>query len=501
MPARVDLVTPAGPARASSRTATKRTAAAAFGLVSALLVPLPAGAAPAPCEQAQRYAAQSGSGILRLAKLDLGPAGRQEKPITDVGVGDAKSALVAQSPINSAALARVLDGGPADREDLTDVLQQQAPPSHKKAKSRDIDATEIGPIRLGRGEMTVHAKWDPGMACGAAEGDVTRSEAELNRAGVLEPLVRVPRKVSSVSTTAVEGRGKAARTVASASLTGGDVSVLDGAVKVKVIEPPSLLAGMSLAKGGEVRYLPAVIEVSGKGIKTERLDTAGDNIEVVVDEGTPKSLSGTGEAADDSGDEDTTPGQDSESATAPHDDESPNGAPGANEPADQGDGKVGVLSGLPKMGGLKSASPTPAPGLPAIPDLPLIKETDTEATPAAGPGTRVKVSLGDVRQAASGHAIAAKATAIHIAVTQGSDPQAYGDSGTGVVLDLEMGLLEVAAVSPEPAGGAGVSDVAGSGGGLPITGPRVDVLALSGLALLIAGAAALVFGMRGRPRP
>jgi hypothetical protein len=29
----------------------------------------------------------------------------------------------------------------------------------------------------------------------------------------------------------------------------------------------------------------------------------------------------------------------------------------------------------------------------------------------------------------------------------------------------------------------------------------VDVLALAGVALLIAGAAALIFGMRGRPRP
>jgi hypothetical protein len=62
-----------------------------------------------------------------------------------------------------------------------------------------------------------------------------------------------------------------------------------------------------------------------------------------------------------------------------------------------------------------------------------------------------------------------------------------------------VGLLEVAAVAPEPPGGAS-QGVDGADAGLPITGPRVDVLALAGVALLIAGAAALIFGLRGRSR-
>ena len=103
-----------------------------------------------------------------------------------------------------------------------------------------------------------------------------------------------------------------------------------------------------------------------------------------------------------------------------------------------------------------------------------------------------------MRQAAAGQDIAAKATSIKVAVTQGPDRQAYAGS-TPTALTFGLGLLEVAAVAPEPAGGTAgaVSDAAA---GLPVTGPRVDLLALSGLALLIAGAAALVFGMRGRSR-
>jgi len=179
------------------------------------------------------------------------------------------------------------------------------------------------------------------------------------------------------------------------------------------------------------------------------------------------------------------------------------GAPVSNPDKDGGSRTAsdGLFAGLPKVGALEPAVPLPLPSIPGVP--PLATAPDTEAAPAAGPGTTVKISLGDVRQAVSGHAIAAKATAMNIAITKGPDRQVYGhsaDNRSGIVLDLDMGLLEVAAVAPEPAGG--VSDtVGGDGGGLPITGPRVDVLALSGLALLIAGAAALIYGLRGRPRP
>src|SRR4051812_2028075 len=128
VPARVDLVTPAEPDQGVPSTTRGRLRAAALGVVGALLVPLPAAAAPAPCEQALRYAAQSGTQLMRIANLDLGPAGRDDQPIKDVGVGDAKSALVAQAPINAAALGRVLDGGPGDQKALAEVLQQTAPP-------------------------------------------------------------------------------------------------------------------------------------------------------------------------------------------------------------------------------------------------------------------------------------------------------------------------------------------------------------------------------------
>ncbi|RSM60041.1 hypothetical protein DMB66_25700 [Actinoplanes sp. ATCC 53533] len=601
-------MTPAEPDQGVPGTARARLQAAALGVVAALLVPLPVHAAPAPCEQALRYAAQSGAGLMRIGNLDLGPAGRDEKSIKDVGVGDAKSALVAQSAINAAALGRVLDGGPADRKGLAEVFQQTAPPTHQKPKQRRHDATKIGPFSLGASKLTVHARWEPGMACGNAEGEATRAEAELRRTGVLDDgdaaLLHVPGKISSLSTTAMERRGPAARAVAAASLAGDKIELLGGAVTVKVVQPPSLLATMSAADGGEVRYQPAVLEVSGAGFKTARLDTAGDNVEFHLDEnGSPapdpdraaagqldaartgtdgdgndragadadsqagakaartglagktgaggegktaagktgtgsqgKTAPGTngqsksdaskagadskgrtgadkadagkagvdGQGKSDAGEagkagagsEDAgKPAAGNGSGTSGNSAGSSSGSSGAGEPED------GLFAGLPEIGTLGSSTPLPLPSLPGVP--PLGAEPGTEGAPAAGPGTTVRVSLGDVRQAVSGHAIAAKATAMKIAITKRPDRTAYGDSApnrSGTVLDFDMGLLEVAAVAPEPTGGVS-SAVGGDGGGLPITGPRLDVLALTGVALLIAGAAALIFGLRGRSRP
>ncbi|MET8147357.1 hypothetical protein ACIBSW_25850 [Actinoplanes sp. NPDC049668] len=469
-------------------------------------MPLPVAAAPAPCEQAQRYAAQSGAELLRIGKLDLGPAGKPGKPITDIGIGEGKSALVAQSNVNAAALSRMLNGGSANRRNLSEILQQTAPPSHREPNRRAVGATDVGPFSLGRGELTAHARWEAGMACGATAGEATRAQAQLNRAGLLEDgddaLVRVPGSMSSRSTTAVERRGSAARTVASATITGGSAEVLGGAVRIKVLKAPSLLAAMSTGGGGEVRYLPAVLEVSGEGFETARLDTAGDNVDVVLDEGDDRR--GREGDTDDGGD---VVSQRSGSAS------------GAVERKPKGKTKKpGLLSGLPDIGKLTSAAPIPVPGVSSLPGLPVISDPPAESAPATAPGTRVRVSLGDVRQATSGHAVAAKATAIRIVITKGKDRSAYGQGKGGVVLDFEMGRLEAAAVSPEPGGpgqgGPGGPDgpggsggpgdprgtVDGIGGGLPITGPRVDVIALTGLALLIAGTGALVFGMRGRSR-
>jgi LPXTG-motif cell wall-anchored protein len=262
-------------------------------------------------------------------------------------------------------------------------------------------------------------------------------------------------------------------------------------VHVRVLRTPSLSTSMSAEKGGEVRYLPAIVEVSGAGVATKQLDTAGEDAEVVVDDGA------------DSGDDSPAPGAPADGTEAESDSQQGASAEvvgGGVEPA-RGSDRAAESGSV--LAGLSGDAPLPLPTVPGLPTLP----GSDESAQVGGPGTRVRITLGSVRQATKGHAIAARVTAIKVAITHAPEQQGdaggareqrgYGSSTAGVVLDMDLGVLETAAVAPA-AGGAGVEgETAGGGGGLPITGPDVEALALAGGGLLLAGAG-LAFGTRRR---
>ncbi|WP_157408208.1 hypothetical protein [Actinoplanes sp. N902-109] len=503
--------------RRMSRWGTRRrrglVTVGTLGAVGMLAVPLPVSAAPASCDQAERYAAQSGSQILRINSL-----GSAQAP--PLHVGDARSALVAPGTVNSAAVARMLDVKESDTAAaLTTPLQQQAPPTNAKPARRSTPSAEVGPVSLGDGKLSTQAQWQPGMACGATVGEVTQATARLREAGVLAdgeaPLVHVP-KVESGSSTELERDGDAATSVASAGLTGGGLELLGGAVKVRMLKPPSLRASMSTADGGEVRYIPAVVEVSGAGVETSRLDTAGDSVEITL-AGKPSSQAADGASAP-SPTLSPTPSATSEAAT----DETATGETAAGEaaagakrlpatgadtdhpsaPSVDGGGstaKARLLGDLPAVGNLLGAGDNPP--LPDVPDLPTVEEPATESAPTAGSDTVVHIELGDVRQASEGHAVAARAAALSVQITEGNDgTRTKPGYGGGRVLDFDMGVLEAAAVAPETAGAPRGGVSGGSGGGLPITGPTAGALTLTGLALVLAGAIAVAITRRSRPR-
>jgi hypothetical protein len=357
--------------------------------------------------------------------------------------------MIGNARTKSAAVARVVNG----KGELGKPLLQQTPPDNKRAAKRSTPAGTAGPVAIGAGEIGVHARWADGMACGVTAGEAGRSDAAVDSVDILDgALVRMTERVSSSSRTGLERDGGDARTVATATAGTGRIDLAGGKVQIRVLRAPKLTASMSATKRGEIRYEPAVVEVSGDGVQRKRLDTAGDQVDITLrpDRRAMESIP-------------------------------------LSELVD-----AGTAAGLP---------------LPTIPELPSVAGQDIESAPAGGPGTRVRVSLGDVRQATKGHAIAARATAIKVAISQdeatgGRDRSGYGDKPRSTVsLALGVGLLEAAAVAPEPvrkpAGGVSPA-VGGTGGGLPITGPRLDLLAYGGGGLLVAGIIAVFAGMRRR---
>jgi hypothetical protein len=482
---------------------------AAVGIAGALCPAAPASAEPAgapagaPCARAERYAAEAGAELLRLNRLDLRPTGRADAPVTDVGLAAARSALVAQSAVNSAAAARLLDGQPTGRTApaaMTRQVHQQAPPTNPAATVTRIPAQDVGPLSVGAGALSTHARWDAPMACGSGTGEVTRATSSAGSATILggkqgqggeqgpggssgRALVGVPNGLQSLSTTALERRGANVHTVARASVATKEIRLLGDAVRVRVVRAPRLTTSISANDGSaDVRYTPPVLQVSGQGFTTRRLDTPGDQLELALQNDPPRTESAS-----------AVPGDPLRTVLSAL-------RPGALL------GLAAGGSGAP--GGLTADSDGPdLPGLPPRPGVPELTGTTAEPQDADDDPV-VRISVGEVHQAVSGHAVAARVVSVHIQIVAG--PTSGGPTGKGsgsaggTVLDLDVGTLEAAAVAPDPGMAGGVAaqgdavdgGVGGAGGGLPVTGSRIDLMVYAGGALLIGGIVFLVFGLR-----
>ncbi|GGN70232.1 hypothetical protein GCM10010112_36540 [Actinoplanes lobatus] len=378
------------------------------------------------------------------------PAGEQagggrNSAIGGVGLGETRSVLIADGPVKSAGAARILDGQ-VGRGGAGDFVVQQAPPVKSKAEERSTGTEQFGPVRVGPGRLRARAVWAAGMECGAIEGDVSSSAAEISRVtvtgGGIGALVRVPEMVSSRTGTALRQHAGGAQTVASATITAGRISLVDNEVRIRVVRAPELRASMTAGGEGRVDYRPAVVEVSTRNGKQTRLATSGDHVDITLSE-EARSL---------------------ESLPA----------------------RLAPIDGLP---------------LPKVPGIPGLGKPESSPAPIGGSGLTLRVALGEVRQAASGDAIAARATAIRVTLVCDEDAPGYGRSG--VVADLGIGMLEAAAVAPEKGPGqgnpGGTAGGEGSGeAGLPITGPRVVFLFIAGAALVLGGLAAVFLTSRRR---
>ncbi|MDI6100572.1 hypothetical protein QLQ12_18340 [Actinoplanes sp. NEAU-A12] len=443
--------------------------------------------------------------------------GAGDAAIEGVGLGDARSVLIADGPINSAGAARILNGQVAGSAERNDLVVQQAPPVNPKADERRTGSKRFGPVKVGDGSLSARAIWAHGTACGSAGGDTSTATAEISRltitGGGSGSLVRVPEKISSRSGTALRLRGGTSQSVASATITAGRISLVDNEVRIRVLRAPELRATMTADGQGRVDYQPAVVEVSGKNGKRARLATPGDHIDITLSEGMrpleslPASLEPISELPLPNvpglpfiGEPETTPA----SPPAPSGRLSP-ARPTApsHEPSPLHPAAPSHESSPAPTAGPSSASP-PAPS----------RGSSPASSHEYAPGSTLRIALGDARQATSGKAIAARATAIRVTVVRNADKgqTRVADGPSGLVADLGIGMLAAAAVAPsgaDSAHGASPAAAAGAGAGtgegvtagsasLPITGPRVVSLFATGASLVIGGICAVVLASRRR---
>jgi len=445
---------------------------AAFATVP--LAALPAAAATASCAP-KAYAAESSADVVRLSTLDLRPLGVPVGPVAEVSLAATHSTMDARKTVAARADARYAEGRLAGLKlsplFLGSAVTQQAPPTHAKPAVYTGLTQDAGLARVGTGELSAHATWTDKMGCGKQTGPAGYSSAAVADLAVLPgsgstALVRAPRTISSQAVTGLRSVGGKTASVAAAEIELADLRLLSETLAVKVLKAPTLTAtSTGLARTSSVDYQAPVLEISGGGLPTQRLDSPSKHIDVALP-ASALALPGTESAA-----------------TA------------QNLPTLGGDPLGGLLRGLnvPELGSILGGATSGGLALP-------------------GPGSyaMLRISLGAVTKTITDGRVTAEAASLRIQLLLCGPGRAQT-----TVLDLGVGLLRASATapcenvtsspspspststSPSPApsttpvgcGGPGCGGPgSGGGGGLPLTGMApVAYIVGAGVLLALAG--------------
>ena len=464
------------------------TAAGIAGLVVAPAIGLAPAAAADPCEKSLEYGATAAADLVKLGLLDFRPVGLGLGPVADVTLVSTKSGMNALTPVNSAAAARLLDaklfGVPLPPGPLTQTVTQEAPPSNEDPHTAHVFAKNLGLLKIGAGDLSAHATWKSGMACGKEQGQNTDATAEIANVTVLpglgkdSGLVRTS-LLSSATQTGLAKEGDQVFSVARASVGVAEISLFAGsrsAIKIEVIKPPTLAVGTAGTKAsGSVDYTAPILKITGPGGISHQINSPGDTVTL----GIPSSLPLLGQAKELAKTE---------------------GLPLLGDiPLD------GLLGDLNKADASAKADkgPVSLPGLPALPDVPKLPPAADiigaapEALPVVGSGalSLLRLTIGDVESEITDQAVRAEAASLRIEVLAGHKQE------TKSLVDVGLGLLSAAAVAPAPevpVPPVVEPPVTGGGGGLPVTGANVGVIAGVGIVLLAGGGAMLIVGRRRR---
>jgi len=284
----------------------RRLSLLSIGLLAALAtapaLALQAPAAANACAP-QAYAAESSADLLQLTALDLRPLGVPVGPVAKLGLASSRATMDARKPITAHASARYAEAGVAGLElsplFLGSAVSQQAPPTHAGPAVYTALSQDAGVAKVGTGELSAHATWADKMACGQQTGPVGVSSASVADLSVLpasvsSALVRAPHNLSSQAVTGLRAVGGRTASVAAAEVELTDLRLLNGALTVKVLKPPTLkVTSTGSARTSSVEYANPLLEISGSGLPTQRLTTPSKHVDVAL----PVSALGLPESA------------------------------------------------------------------------------------------------------------------------------------------------------------------------------------------------------------
>jgi hypothetical protein len=445
-------------------------ATATTGLLAALAAPAlsiaPAAATPNSDPECARYGAAAAGDALTMRLIDLRPLGIALPPTADVQLAEARAGLTGEQGFSAAQArygeARVLGskvGGPLDQ-----TAYQIAPPSHPGPDRKTLGKVDLGPVgRIGSGDLSAGAKYHDNRRCDARSGAESNGTATLGDAQVLpgpRAVVQSGDTIGSGARTALINHrgGTGAEAVSVSNLA--NLSLL-GAVQVKVVSKPVLrvVAGGTTERS-VVDYAAPKLSVELPGGRTELLDTAAESVDLAVPvlggyvpDGMPV----------------TAPNALAELlgplAGTPDVGGILNGVLGKGRPATtEGGPRVDPSAG--------SAQPPAIPGLNPLHGVPvvggLLGNVSPLSTPPGKSAVVLRLTAGELSKEVNDAGVHAKAISLRLKLVL-----VCGNDVT-TVLDLAVGVMEVAATAGKPAHGGGYNAPPGHRGGEGPDGDEPD---------------------------
>jgi hypothetical protein len=266
-----------------------------------VLAPPASAAAASTCDSPVRFTAHARADLLKVSLLDLRPLGLNLPQVANLTLARSSAGMASDEAVRSRAEAEYIDaevlGLKLPRGPLEAKVAQIAPPTHDEPDRNNALAVDLGLARAGTGDLLAHARWADGMTCGTQVGRAGSASAALLEATVLPgaggPMVRVSRNLSSQAATALLARDGRAASAAAAEVGLAGLELLgtgSAAVVVRVINPPQLTAVATGRKQtSTVEYQSPILEISGPGAPTQRLDAPGKTIDIPL----PANMLGT----------------------------------------------------------------------------------------------------------------------------------------------------------------------------------------------------------------
>lgn len=282
-----------------TRTSRLRRIGVAVAATLATTLPLLAvtGAPAEAGKQKYHHRAKVGAQVARVLVLDQTP-GIEGGKVVDLRVGRAAGNINSRKAAPAVATAKTLGGRGLGDTDLSGLLTAQVAKAGREKGTQEAPATTLVPVpaapllSLGVSSGQALARWGGPKKCVAGRKVATTSTSSTTDLALLPgaipgltTLLSLDGTASAIESTRYLPKKRKAGLRGIATTALADIALLGDNVNIEVVADPKMVASATGRKGkAKIKYVPAVLEITGPGGAAVPIPTDGSPAEIAIPE-------------------------------------------------------------------------------------------------------------------------------------------------------------------------------------------------------------------------